>query len=169
MLLYFFQICSIFILYLIIQVNCSLVQENRTTEDKYLLDHVPGEKCEFSFCSCADFRKLDQVGCLSRKELPFSSLPDYDGNDIYILSFYDSKSNYNLTKKMFHGLNIRILYLNDPEIIVAENVLEGVIGLYKLEVHQSGIEVIFLIILIFIISFPCDVLHECNFVPKFYA
>lgn len=132
-------------LYIIIQVNCSLIQENKTTEEKYYLDHVPGEKCEFSFCSCADFRKLDQVGCVSRKELSYPSLPDYDGNDIYILSFYDSKSNYNLTKKMFQGLNISHLYLNDPEIIVAENVLEGVVGLYKLDVLQSSIEVIFLI------------------------
>lgn len=147
---------------------CSFIQENRTTEKTFSLDHVRGEKCEL-FCSCADFRKLDNVYCLSYKELRSSlEYGDYDDYDIFMLSFSDSKSNYNLTKKMLLGLKIRKLSLGDPDITVAENFLDGVTGLYELDVGQSGIEVIsldFFLIFIDCIFFTCAT-YTCMYLLK---
>lgn len=134
------------------KVMCSFTQENRTTEEKYLLENLRGEKCEL-FCSCTDFRKLDNIYCVSPKEVRYLSSSDYDDYDIFVLSFTDSKSNYILTKKMLQGLKIRSLILNDPDSTVAENSLDGVTGLYALDVGQSSIEVISLVILIFIDCF----------------
>lgn len=124
------QFLFIFIICIIIPVNCGLLEENITTEEERLSDHVPGEICQSKFCSCSDFFKLGNVSCESSGK-----------NDIHKLAFHDSNRALYLGKEMFFGLNISALILNMASITVSEKFLEGIIALSAFKVEQSDIGV----------------------------
>lgn len=122
-----------FVLCVITQVNCGFVRANVSTESETLSEDAPAEKCKFLFCSCADIRNLSGVYCEGSGD-----------NFIFKLTFTDSM---HLPEGVLEGLSVRFLHLENPEITVTENFLQGMIYLYLFSVEKSSIEVICLHIL----------------------
>lgn len=133
MLQHFLKIYFIFVFCIIFQNKCGISQENRATETE-ILPHIlstRAEKCESIFCSCSEYSELDGVYC-----------EDGVGYDLPYIYFYRFKY---LPPRAFFGFRIKRMILNNINITVDENFLEGTTSLDHFEVRQSSIEVIYLL------------------------
>lgn len=133
MLQYHFEINSIFLIYVIINVNHCISNEHAAEEAATLSGSEPRSKCTSDYCTCADIPQWDDVDC---EPVDWTSFPR--------LNFRRFKY---VPEKMFIGLHLYEINLFDPAGIVDENFLEGILGLEKFTVHQSSIKVICLFIL----------------------
>lgn len=114
MLHYFFQVYFIFVLFSLIQVN-------------YRVGTARIGNCTEENCTCANIPKWNEVSCFHVNE---SSFP--------VLHFKRVKY---LPERMFVGLRLHDIGLLDPDATVADNVLEGILGLDRFLVIRSSIQV----------------------------
>lgn len=133
MLQYNFQNYFIFLLYVIIQEKIGISHEYAAEESATSSNIEPRRKCTSEYCTCAEIPRWDGVDC---EPVDWTSFPR--------LNF--RRFRY-LPERMFLGLRIHEINLFDPDGTVAENFLEGILGLEKFAVHQSSIQVICLFIL----------------------
>lgn len=131
-----FHIYFIFLIYVIIQVNHCILQDG---EGSTLSDIEPKRKCTVQYCTCADIPRWDGVDC---EPVDWTAFPR--------LNFRRFKY---FPEGMLLGLRLNQINLFDPEGNVAENFLEGILGLEKFSVYQSRIKVIYLLILKIIQTF----------------
>lgn len=91
---------------------------------------------------CDDFRKLPAgVVCKNATDTNYVYFPnDFPLIDnIYELEFTDIKY---LPGSIFQGKSVRDIIVDDPDVTVDSNVLEGIVGLDDFIVKRSGIKVI---------------------------
>lgn len=129
----YFQIYFIFALCVFIQANSGILREPGTTDAEIVSSIKHRRKCTADYCTCADISLWDGVVC---EHVGSSSFP--------LLGFWHLKY---LPEKMFEELRISAVYLWNSDIVVAENVFEGILGLDRFLVIQSSIKVIYLLIL----------------------
>lgn len=137
MLHYNLRINFIFALCIIVEVNYVISQESGTTTRVYF----KAEKCINNNC-CEDFRKLPtDVVCKSATDTNYIYFPnDFPRLDnIYDLEFTAIKY---LPGSIFHGKIIRAVVVDDPDMNVDSNVLEGIVALEDFTVKRSSIKVI---------------------------
>lgn len=127
MLQYHYHINSIFLIYVIIQVNHCISNEHGAEEAATLSLIEPKNKCSSDYCTCAEMPQWDGIDC---EPVDWTSFPR--------LNFRRFKY---LPVRIFRGLRIHEINLFDPDGTVAENFLEGILGLEKFTVHQSSIKV----------------------------
>lgn len=125
MLQYVLQNYFCILLYIIIQVNYVILSESATGKATTLSDIGHRSKCTNENCTCVDVPQWYGVQCRQ------SSFPEL------ILT----RVKY-LPERMFVGLRIFAVWLMDPDVTVADNVLEGILGLDAFLVQQSRIKVI---------------------------
>lgn len=133
MLHYVFQIYFIFLFFVIIQVNYGIVEEYAAEEAAPLSDIESTRKCTAKHCTCGDIPQWNGVDCKHADGTPFP-----------LLNFTGFKY---LPERMFLGLRIFYVSLWEPDVTVADNVFEGMLGLDSFYVIQSSIKVIDLFIL----------------------
>ena len=142
MIRYSFEICLIFLTYLITHESCSVLEKYEESSQKHLFDTVFREKREY-VSSCDYFNKMNGITCSS-------GFLEYDID----LLFY----NYTYVPAgMLTGYNISRLIFESFNLTVAEDFLEGVCYLSSFRVKRSSIEVkyllrIFNICIIFIVT-----------------
>lgn len=127
MLPYFAQMYFFLMFCVIIQINYGISQEHVLEGTVPLMDIASREKCTNRYCTCAEIPQYNGVDC----EVDYwSGFP----------LLYFKNFSY-LPGRMFQRLRIHSVYLWDPDSTVAENVLEGIIGLRKFLVERSRIQV----------------------------
>lgn len=138
---YSYQINFIFVLYIIISLY-SISQESKTINGVYFLT---GKYVNNRYC---DFRKLPG-GVVSKNAT--DSVPHYlliknDNklDNIYKLEFTDVKY---LPARIFQGKLVQTIVVDDPDVTVDIDVLDGIIALDEFEVQRSSIKVIYLLII----------------------
>lgn len=128
----FFQMHIIFLFCVIIRVNDAIVQEHAAGEATALSDIRPRRNCTAEYCTCSEIPQWNNVEC----KIDFWS-------DQAALHF--SSSEY-LPRRMFQGLSIYSVTLNDPNITVAENFLAGMLRLRQFIAEKSSIKVVYSLI-----------------------
>lgn len=125
---YKLQINFIFVLYVIIQINCCISQRNEGNVKVRF-----GGSCMTKNC-CKDFRKIIRgVVC----EMSYE-------NDLveYTFEFTDIKC---LPASVFEKKHIWRILMNDGDVTVDSNVLQGIHALREFNVLRSSIQVIYLL------------------------
>lgn len=141
MLQYNFQVYFNFVFYIIIQIQNGISKENETKN----VTSLSIQKCGFR-CSCDDFRRFPGVICKNMTD-HMTYFPMYGNNisnSIYQLKFTDT---IHLPARIFQGLHVYQLIVDDLGVTIDKNVFEGTIGLYEFQVERSSIKVIHLSII----------------------
>lgn len=135
---YVFQNYLFFLLHVVIQVNYGILTESEAGKTATFSSIEHRSKCTVEKCTCADVPQWNEVTCDHDK----SSFPS-----LHIISFH-------LPERMFVGLRVYHVWLWNPDTTVADNVLEGILGLEAFLVNRSSIQVIYIISLkIYLISY----------------
>lgn len=132
-----FQINLIFGLCIIAEVNYVISQEIGTTNKVYF----KAEKCVNNNC-CEDFRKLPaNVVCKKATDINYIYFPnDFPRlENTYDIEFTDTKL---LAGSIFQEKHVRAIVLDDPDVTVDNNVLEGIVALDDFIAKRSSIKVI---------------------------
>ena len=117
MLRYHFETYFIFASCIFIQIQNEFVQgSTNKNEEIYSI-----EKCAHNGCSCADFDKIPGIFCFWGR-----------------LTVMDAKC---LPAKIFQGLSLLFLRVDDPKMVANENVFQGMAYLEFFYAERSNIKV----------------------------
>lgn len=114
-------------------------QENRTAEVVDAANMLPKIKFESLARSCCDLQKLGGV-CKNENETIIEPDPISSVKEIYELTFNDTKY---LPARVLSGFSVHFLILDDPDVIVDKDLLDGIVKLEEFIVRQSSIKVIY--------------------------
>ena len=131
-----FEMYFIFLIYTLFCINYGASQIKVIREREAMYDISPEKEIQNMNCDCSAFKYLEGVTCRSigrhKKEI----------SELY---FYDYK---HIPAGMLTGCTIFELRLNDSDINVDENFLDGVLELTMLTVERSSIKVKYLFLCI---------------------